>query len=119
MSGAGYYLLKLLISALLIVLISEIAKRSSLMAALIASLPVVSLLSFVWLYLETRDLDRIATLANDIVWLVIPSLVLFISLPLLFKMGLGFWWSLGLACALTSAAYLGMLAFLRQVGMTG
>lgn len=117
MSGAAYYLLKLVISATLIVAISEIAKRSSLFAALIASLPLVSLLAFVWLYIETRDLEKIATLSSGIFWLVIPSLVLFIALPLLLKAGVAFWASFGISIGLTIAAYFGMVLLLRGLSI--
>ncbi len=112
-----YYLLKVIISALLIVAISEIAKRSTGFAALIASLPLTSLLAFVWLQAEGSAPERIAELSSQIFWLVLPSLVLFIALPLLLKQGLNFWISLAISVAATAGCYLALLPLLRRVGV--
>ena len=100
------YVLKLVITAAVVVAVSEIAKRSSLWAAALASLPLTSLLAFVWLYLDTRDVERVAALSQSIFWLVIPSLLLFLVLPWLLRSGWGFWSSLGMASGITAAAYL-------------
>jgi hypothetical protein len=113
-----YAALKVLITAVLVVAISEVAKRSSLFGGLIASLPVTSLLAFLWLYGETGDTARIAGLSQSIFWLVIPSLVLFLALPVLLAKGFGFWISLLISCGLTVAAYLGMIAILSRFGVT-
>lgn len=67
-------LFKILLSALLIFGISELAKRSSLLGALLASLPLTSLLAIIWLYRETGNVRRIADLAGGMFWLVLPSL---------------------------------------------
>lgn len=114
----GYYLVKVLLSALIIVAITEIAKRSSGFAALVASLPLTSLLAFIWLRLEGAGTSEIASLASQIFWLVLPSLVLFVLLPLLLRQGLGFWLSLGLSCAATAASYLALLPLLRKMGVS-
>lgn len=104
-----YYLLKIFISLVILISVSEIAKRSSFWAAALASLPIVSLLAIVWLYIDTKDVDRIATLSKDILWLVIPSLLFFILLPQLLQKGVAFWPSLGISCAATIAGYVIML----------
>lgn len=62
--------LKLSLTAVVVVAISEIAKRSSLWAAVLASLPLTSLLAFVWLYIDTRSVERVASLSSGIFWLV-------------------------------------------------
>ena len=80
-----YYVTKLVVSALLIVLISEIAKRYTWIGGFLASLPIVSYLAMIWLYVDTRDTQKIASLATSIFWLVLPSLSMFIALPLLLK----------------------------------
>ena len=112
-----YDLVKLLITALLIVAISEVAKRSTLLAAILASLPLISVLAMVWLYIDTRDTERIASLATGVFWLVIPSLVLFISLPLLLRSGINFPLSMSLSIGLTVAAYFLMVFALRKAGI--
>ena len=109
-----YYTLKILLSVSVIVAVSEIAKRSSLLGALLASLPLTSLLAFVWLYLDTGDVQKIASLSSDIFWLVLPSLPLFLVLPLLLKMGWGFWLSLAAAVLVTAACYGVMLLLFKQ-----
>ena len=107
-----YYTIKIMLSAFILVAVSEIAKRSSLLGALLASLPLTSLLAFVWLYLDTGDTQKVAALSSDIFWLVLPSLPLFLVLPWLLKMGWGFWLSLGLAAVVTAVCYgMMLLAF--------
>lgn len=112
-----YYLIKLFSSAILVVAISELAKRGSWFGALLASLPIVSLLAMVWLYLDTRDTQKIAQLSNDILWLVLPSLVFFAVLPLLLKAKLNFWLSMAVALAIMFACYVLMTAFIKKNGM--
>lgn len=112
-----YYALKLVVSALLIVAISEIAKRNTGFAALVASLPLTSLLAIVWLHAENTPPERIAELSSQIFWLVLPSLLLFLLLPLLLRHGLGFWLSLGLSAAATAGGYAALLPLLRRWGV--
>jgi hypothetical protein len=100
-----YLVLKFGLSAALLVAVSEIAKRSTVWAALLASLPLTSLLAFVWLYLETKDTQKIATLSSDIFWLVIPSLALFPALTMLLRSGVAFWLAMALACGAALLAY--------------
>lgn len=112
-----YYVLKVAISALLIVAITEISKRSTGFAALVAALPLTSVLAFVWLHWESAPPERIADLSVQIFWLVIPSLALFLILPLLLKQGIGFWLSLGLSAGATVGCYFLLLPLLRKVGV--
>ena len=111
------YALKVGLSALIIVVIAEVAKRSTFWAAAVASLPLTSLLAFVWLYLDTGDAQKVAALAGGIFWLVLPSLLLFVLLPLLLRNGLGFWFSLAVSSAATALAYLGMIKLLSVFGI--
>jgi len=90
----GYYLVKIAVTTILIVAISEIAKRSSFIAALLASIPLVSVLAMVWLYIDTGDTGKVSELATSVFWLVIPSLALFITLPIFIKYGFNFLLSL-------------------------
>ena len=112
-----YDAVKVLITALLVVAISEIAKRSSLASAVLASVPLISVLAMIWLYADTGNVEKIATLATSIFWLVLPSLVLFISLPLMLRQGLAFPLSMGLSIALTVTAYFLMVAILYRAGI--
>lgn len=112
-----YYTIKLFISAAVIVAVSELAKRQPAWAGALASLPLVSLLAFIWLYADTRDTRQVAELSMSIFWLVLPSLVLFLALPWLLRQGLGFTWSLLIAMVATMAAYGLMLLSLKTFGV--
>ncbi|GLQ00101.1 hypothetical protein GCM10007891_19540 [Methylophaga thalassica] len=110
-----YYITKFAISATLIVAISELAKRSSMLGAVLASLPIVSIIAMIWLYHESGDTAKVIALASDIVWLVLPSLVLFIALPILLKHEFSFYLSLSISIALTVIAYLLMLGTIHLI----
>jgi hypothetical protein len=100
-----YLALKALISGVIIAAVSEIAKRSPAFGALIASLPLVSLLAIIWLWRDTGDIVRIANHAEATFWYVIPSLPMFLAFPFLLRHGVGFWPAIAAACILTIALY--------------
>jgi hypothetical protein len=110
-----YYALKVFVSAIVIVAISEIAKRNTEFAALVASLPLTSLLAFIWLHLEGTPPSQIADLSKQIFWLVFPSLLFLLLLPMLLKQGLGFWLSLSLSAAVTIGCYFAFFFILRRM----
>jgi len=112
-----YYLTKIIITTLLIVAISEVSKRSSLAGAVLASVPLVSVLALSWLYVDTQDVEKISSLSTSVFWLVIPSLVLFILLPVLLKFGWGFYISLATSIAATIVSYFAMVAALNHFGV--
>ena len=111
------YIIKVLITAIVVVAVSELGKRSSFWAAVLASLPLTSLLAFVWLYRGTGNVEAIASLSQGIFWLVLASLPLFLILPALLKSGAGFWPSLAASCAVTVAVYLVMVWVLGRLGV--
>ena len=113
----AYYLIKIAITTILIVLISEIAKRSSLGGAILASIPLVSVLAMVWLYIDTKDVAKVSDLATSVFWLVIPSLALFVTLPLLLKQGMNFYPSIGISIGVTIACYFLMVSVLNYYGV--
>jgi len=108
-----FFLAKVLVSAILIAVVSEISKRSSIWAATLASLPLVSILSMVWIYAETGEKSRIATLSNDIFWLVLPSLAFFLVMPVLLKLDIHFVLAMAIAIAITLVLYAITLFALR------
>lgn len=111
-----YYLMKLLISAALIVAVSEVSKRYSVVGGMLASLPLVSYLGMIWLYVDTRDAAKVSELSTSIFWLVIPSLALFLALPPLLK-HLHFAAALPIATLLMFAAYGMTVWLLRYFGV--
>jgi uncharacterized membrane protein (GlpM family) len=112
-----YIIAKFLITTGLIVLISEVSKRSTALAALLASLPLTSVLAMLWLYIDTKDIQKVAALADSILWLVIPSLFFFISFPLLLKKGVDFYLSMGIAAMITAGCYFLMQLLLSRYGI--
>lgn len=114
MNPSLWFIIKVGISALLIAAVSELGKRSSLMAALLASLPLISVLAMFWLFIETHDAQKVAELATGILWLILPSLALFIALPLLLRKGVDFYLAMGISMALTVGCYFLMLRVLKH-----
>ena len=112
-----YYATKVIITALLIVLISEISKRSTVAGSILASIPLVSVLAMMWLYIDTQSSEKVSALAGSIFWLIIPSLTLFVSLPWLLKKGIGFYPSMALSIFLTVLAYYLMIFLLEKLGI--
>jgi hypothetical protein len=113
----AYYLLKIMITVLLIVAIAEISKRSSFAGALLASVPLISVLAMLWLYVDTRDVVKISALSTSVFWLVLPSLALFVTLPFLLKEGVNFYISMGISIAVTALCYWLMITVLNHFGV--
>mgnify|MGYP001112861925 CR=1 FL=1 len=101
-----YLLVKALLSGVIIMAVSEIARRSPSLGALVVSLPLVSILAIIWLWNDTGDGERIAAHAEATFWYVLPTLPMFLVLPVLLRGGTGFWPALGASCLLTIALYL-------------
>ena len=117
MPAIWQYAAKVLVTAIVVVAVSEIGKRSSFWGAVLASLPLTSLLAFVWLHLDGGKAEQVAGLSTGIFWLVLPSLVLFLLLPVLLRAGVQFWIALAVSCAATALAYAGMVAVLSRFGI--
>lgn len=113
----AYYLVKIAITTVLIVAISEIAKRSSFAGAILASIPLISVLAMTWLYIDTSDVSKVSALSTSVFWLVIPSLALFISLPILLKQGLNFYISISISIFITVICYWVMVNVLNYFGI--
>src|SRR5574337_1528383 len=111
------YVVKVLVTAAVVVAVAELGKRGSFWGAPLASLPLTSLLAFIWIYNDTGSTQSVAALSQSIFWLVLASLPLFLVLPLLLRSGVAFWPSFGLACALTVGASLGLMWVLERVGV--
>ncbi|MGE4367014.1 DUF3147 family protein [Thermomonas sp.] len=101
------FLLKTAITVMLVLIASGLARRPGLLGALVASLPVTSLLVLGWLYAETGDAQRVANLAMEIFWFVLGGLLFFPALSLALKAGWPVWLGFLLAAL---AAFAGMSA---------
>jgi hypothetical protein len=100
-----YLIAKAMLSGLIIMAVSEIAKRNPAFGALVASLPLVSVLAIIWLWRDTGDVARIADHAEATFWYVIPSLPMFLAFPAMLRAAVPFWGALAAACALTVVLY--------------
>lgn len=112
-----YLALKAIVSGILIAAASEVAKRYPGFGALIASLPLVSVLGMMWLWRDRPDPANIAAHAQATFWYVLPSLPMFLLIPWLLRHGVGFWPALGLGCALTIGLYLALTALAPRIGI--
>jgi len=109
--------IKALLSGLIVAAVAEIGKRSPAFAALIASLPLVSILGMLWLFHDTRDIARLSTHSAATFWYVLPSLPMFLFMPWLWRQGVGFHAGLLAGCALTVLLYGGMVWLLGRFGI--
>lgn len=101
----GFFFVKVGVTAVVVALISELAKRYSLVAAALASLPLTSILAFFWIYVEHKDPAQIAQLSYEILWLILPSALFFVVLPFLLKAGMKFYPAMGASMVLMILGY--------------
>jgi len=101
-----YFIFKTTLSGLIIAAVSELARRSAAFGALVASLPLISILAVIWLWRDTGDEARIASQLEATFWYVLPSLPMFLVVPAMLRAGTGFWPALGAGWLLTFVLYL-------------
>lgn len=112
-----YLVTKAALSAIIIVIVSETARRSPGTGALIASLPLISVMGMIWLWRDTQDVVKMADHAGATFWYVLPSLPMFLLIPALLKRGVGFWPALIAVCVLTMTLYPAMVWAGSKVGL--
>lgn len=112
-----YLTIKALISGALIAIASTLARRYPGFGALIASLPLVSVFGMIWLWHDKPDAENMAVHASATFWYVLPSLPMFLVIPILLRHGVGFWFALTASCCLTIALYTAMAWVAPRFGM--
>lgn len=112
-----YLMIKAVVSGVLVVIVSEVARRYPSIGGLITSLPLIAVLSIIWLWRDTSDVERIAAYAQATFWFVLPSVPMFLALPAMLRHGVGFWAALVLSCVLTMALYSTTVWLLPRVGI--
>ena len=112
-----YFVIKTFITAIVVVVVAEIAKRSSLLAGLIVSIPLTTFLAFIWLYWETKDTQKIIDLSNSTLLMVIPSLSFFIFITILLQLNLAFIYAMIGAVLLTAVCYSIFIFILQKIGL--
>lgn len=111
-----FLFLKYGLTAAVVVIVSEVAKRSDRLGALIASLPLVTVLVLVWLHVEDQPTTKVANHAWYTFWYVLPTLPLFLAFPWLLNR-LGFWFALGSSVVFTAVLFGGYVLCLRRFGI--
>mgnify|MGYP006140468663 CR=1 FL=1 len=114
-----FFLIKTFITAIVVVVVASIARRSSLLAGLIVSIPLTTFLALIWLYWETKDTQKIIALSNSTLLMIIPSLTFFIFLPSLLKFNFSFIFSMTISVFLTAICYWLFVFFLGKLGFAG
>ncbi len=99
-------IVKYAVTAFIIVLVSEFAKRSDKLGALISSLPMVTIMVMIWLYIEKQGTEKVANHAYYTFWYVLPTLPMFLVMPWLMRRGFGFWTALGLCALITALCFI-------------
>lgn len=111
------YIIKTLVTAILIVASSELAKISRLLAAILVSLPLTSILAMIWLYRDTQDPTKVVDFGYSICWMIAPSLIFFLAFAFCVRMGLGFAVSMGSAGLIMAGAYWIYTKILQNFGL--
>jgi len=111
------FIVKTVLSALIIASVSTISKRIPLVGAILISLPLTSILALIWLYSDTRDSQKIVDLSNNICLMIIPSIIFFIALTLLIKSNVKFQYSIIAASVIMIISYAVYVFFLRKFGI--
>ena len=112
------FIIKIIVSAVVLVVVSEIGKRTSFWGGLIASIPFTSLLALLWLFVDTGDKEKVSKLSMNIFWFVLPSLIFFVVLPVFIsKFGLNVYLSMFLSAVITMFAYWGTGLMLSRFGI--
>jgi len=106
MERMTYLITKYAVTAFIIVLVSEVAKRTDRIGALIASLPMVTVLAMIWLYFEKQGMEKIANHAYYTFWFVLPTIPMFLLIPWMLRKGYGFWLSMICGALLTFLCFI-------------
>lgn len=108
---------KFSVTALTIVLVSEVAKRTDRIGALIAALPLVTILAMIWLHVEQQPIEKISNHAYYTFWFVLPTIPMFLVMPWLFNKGLSFWPVMGIGAAVTIGCFWLTAVLAKKIGV--
>lgn len=112
-----YLAIKIVLSGLIIAIVSEVSRKFPGIGALIASLPLVSVLGMIWLWRDTGNVERMADHSTATFWYVLPSLPMFLIVPVLLRNAVPFGVTLAIGCGITIAVYLGVVWLGARLGL--
>ncbi|HEY3813055.1 MAG TPA: DUF3147 family protein [Caulobacteraceae bacterium] len=113
----AFLIVRAIVSGILVALVAAVAKRWPGWGGLVASLPMVSTLAMVWLWSDVRDPAKVIRYSESAFWFVLPSLPMFLVIPVLMKRGLGFWPALAAGCITTMVLYAVMVWLAPRAGL--
>lgn len=111
------FIIKTIISALIIATVSILGKKTPTFGAIIASLPLTSMLAIIWLYRDTQDVQKVIDLSTSILWIIIPSLVFFVALVFLLKQNIRFSIAIILSSVIMIITYNIYIIVLKKLGV--
>ena len=111
------FVIRALLSGLIIATIAIIGRKAPAVAALVASLPLISILAMIWLWRDTGDSRLLADHAEATFWYVLPSLPMFLIIPYMLRSGLNFWAALATSMAVTIILYLATIGIAARFGV--
>lgn len=114
---SGEFLIRALLSGLIIAAIAVIGRKAPALAALVASLPLISILGMIWLWRDTGDAMLLADHAEATFWYVLPSLPMFLLIPAMLRAGQNFWVALAAGIVLTFTLYLLTIGIAARFGV--
>jgi hypothetical protein len=117
-SGAAWFLVRAVLSGIIVALIALVARRSPGLGGLIASLPLVSTLGMIWLWHDTGDREAVASYIGSALWYFLPSIPMFIIMPIMLRSGANFWLTLAVGAGLTMLLYALTNRVLAHMGIT-
>jgi len=111
------FLIRALLSGMIVAAIALIAKRSPALGGLVASIPLVSTLGMIWLWRDTKDSALVADYVGSAFWYFLPSMPMFLLIPALLRSGVNFWIALVAGCVLTILLYLITISVTARFGI--
>jgi uncharacterized membrane protein (GlpM family) len=108
------FVIKVIVSGLIVALASETARKFVWLGALIVTLSLTSLIIVTIIYVETRDTQKVAGFLASALWGILPPLIFFITCPLFIKHGFNFWLSMGLSCTAMVLGYISYSLLMRN-----
>ncbi len=111
------FIVRAVLSGLMVALIALVARRSPGMGGLLASIPLVSTLGMIWLWVDTKDSGLVADYVGSAFWYFLPSMPMFLLIPALLRSGWGFWPALAAGCGLTIVLYLVTVTIAARFGV--
>lgn len=111
------FIIKTIISAIIIATVSVLSKKSPLLGGITVSLPLTSIIAIIWFYVDTKNIEKVVSLSNSISLMVIPSIIFFIALSFLLKNNMKFYLSMILSSMIMILTYSLYTFILNKIGV--